>query len=26
MLMEEFPEISLEALKVLMRFPTIYLC
>ena len=26
MLMEEFPEISLEALKVLIRFPTTYLC
>ena len=26
MLIEEFPEISLEALKVLKRFPTIYLC
>ena len=25
MLMEEFPEISLEALKVLIRFPTTYL-
>ena len=26
MLMEEFPEISLEALKMLIRFPTTYLC
>ena len=26
MLMEKFPEISLEALKVLIRFPTTYLC